>query len=195
MARSGHDARGALCDDGAAVKLKVLDKSVEAPPWFAGGLQFTCTQCGNCCTGGPGYVWISQEELGRLAEHLGESVEVVQERYCRRVGGRWSLKERRNTRGEYDCVFLRETPVKQSARTTAGADKAVVQTRRTCSVYPVRPLQCRTWPFWTENLASQNIWNHSAKRCHGMNRGKTFTREQVEALRDARDWPTKAPGS
>jgi uncharacterized protein len=162
------------------MRLEVLKQTDAPATWYADGLKFTCQQCGNCCTGGPGFVWISDEEVRRLAQHLGQSEKAVREQYCRRVTGRWSLKEHRNTRGEHDCIFLREQP-------NGG--------RRTCSVYAARPLQCRTWPFWSENLASQTVWNHSARRCAGMNQGKTWTAAQIEALRTANDWPDKAPGS
>ncbi|MFM1805538.1 MAG: hypothetical protein RL136_2417, partial [Planctomycetota bacterium] len=30
-------------------------------PWYAEGLRFECTQCGNCCSGGPGAVWFTPE--------------------------------------------------------------------------------------------------------------------------------------
>lgn len=159
-------------------------------PWYADGLQFTCTQCGNCCTGGPGYVWISKEEIVRLADHLKLTPEETVERYCRKIDGQFSLRERRNARGEYDCVFLTEEQVKQQQ---GGSE--VIHTKRGCSIYPVRPLQCRTWPFWEGNLGSKESWDRAAVRCHGMNRGKRWSREQMEALRDARDWPTEAPGS
>jgi hypothetical protein len=135
-------------------------------------------------------VWISDEEIGRLAKHLGETIESVQDHYCRRVSGRWALLELRNSRGQYDCIFLRETPAVK-----AKGDKAVVHSRRTCAVYAARPLQCRTWPFWKENLASQNVWNKSAVHCHGMNRGKIWTVRQIESLRDASDWPVHSPGA
>ena len=58
----------------------------------------------------------------------------------------------------------------------------VVHTIRQCSVYEVRPLQCRTWPFWPENLWSKKTWDHAAKRCHGMNAGhRHFTLDQIAA--------------
>ena len=43
-----------------------------------------CTQCGNCCTGGPGYVWISDGEIDRLAKHFHLSRQEAIERFCRR---------------------------------------------------------------------------------------------------------------
>jgi Fe-S-cluster containining protein len=170
-------------------------------PWYADGLKFTCSQCGNCCTGGPGFVWISKEEIVRLAEHLRLTPQQVVEKYCRKIDGQFSLKESRNSRGEYDCVFLTEEKVPRPApagRRGPGdqSDEQVTLTRRGCSIYSVRPLQCRTWPFWDGNLASKSNWDRAAQRCHGMNHGhRTFTQEQMESLRDAKDWPDNPPTS
>jgi Fe-S-cluster containining protein len=170
------------------MKLDVL-KADEAA-WYADGLKFTCSQCGNCCTGGPGFVWISEVEIGRLADYLNLPPAEVKERYCREVHGRYSLNENRNPRGEYDCVFLKEQQIEHVL-----GDEVMVQTRRSCTIYPVRPLQCRTWPFWDSNLSSPEIWEIASKRCHGMNQGRTFSREQMETLRDATDWPENPPTS
>ena len=172
------------------MKLDVLkdDAGGAQPPWYADGLNFTCSQCGNCCTGGPGFVWVSKEEVVRLAEFLGVTLEETVEKYCRKVDGQFSLNEHRNAAGNYDCVFLKEEKV-----TTPGG---LTHTRRGCSIYPVRPLQCRTWPFWPENLWSRKTWDHAARRCHGMNAGRRhFTREQIDVLRDAKDWPKDPPTS
>ena len=170
------------------MKLKILQAEAAAEaPWYAEGLKFTCSQCGNCCTGGPGFVWVSEVELARLGEHLKLTVEEVIERFGRRVGGRVSLKERRTPQGMYDCVFLREV------KTGSGAGARV---KKICSVYPVRPLQCRTWPFWDGVLASRRNWEAAGKRCHGINCGtREFSREEIEKLRDAKDWPERPPGS
>src|SRR5437016_338087 len=90
----------------ARMKLEVIQSP--PAPWYVDGLQFTCQQCGNCCTGGPGYVWISDEEVERLAEYLTMSPQEVVRRFCRRVEGRLSLKEIRTASGNYDCIFLGE---------------------------------------------------------------------------------------
>jgi uncharacterized protein len=172
------------------MKLHVLPLGADANSWYSSGLRFTCSQCGNCCTGGPGYVWISDVEIERMAEYLAISRQDLIDRYCRRVNGRLSLKEHRRG-GNYDCIFLKEVPITPGEPASAGA----INTRRICEVYPVRPLQCRTWPFWPENLASQKDWSHAAKRCHGMNRGRAFTIEEIRALRDAADWPDRPPTS
>jgi hypothetical protein len=174
------------------MNLKVLqsDQTKTAPPWYGGGLNFTCTQCGNCCTGPTGYVWISRKEIRRLAEHLKLTPQQTIDQYCRSVGDKYSLKEVRNARGEFDCIFLREEK-------TGDARKGqVVFTKRTCTIYNFRPLQCRTWPFWEGNLRSPESWRNAAERCHGMNNGsRVFAAEQIDALRDAKDWPKKPPSS
>jgi Fe-S-cluster containining protein len=173
-----------------SMKLDVLQNNETETPWYADGLKFTCTQCGNCCTGGPGYVWISEVEIARLAEYLKLTPEETLSKYCRKTSGRVTLKERRTPEGNYDCIFLKEQPGPGSA------DGSIPKRRKTCSVYPVRPLQCRTWPFWPENLWSPEKWKHSGKRCHGMSNGhRHFTLEQIQTLRDAQDWPENPPTS
>jgi len=62
------------------MKLDVL-ATQDQEAWYADGLRFNCTQCGNCCTGGPGFVWISVEEVVRLAAHLKMSPDEVVEQY------------------------------------------------------------------------------------------------------------------
>ena len=43
-------------------------------PWYAGGLRFHCTACGECCTGVPGYVWITADDLARMASVLADTL-------------------------------------------------------------------------------------------------------------------------
>lgn len=141
--------------------------------WYAEGLRFTCTQCGNCCTGPPGYVWFDDQEGEQIADHLGLDVATFRKKFAHRTFGRWSLKEHKNERGEYDCIFL-----------TASGDG-----KRTCSIYPVRPTQCRTWPFWPENLMFPENWKQAAQRCPGMakgreGQGKLYPIDQIRIIRD-----------
>ncbi len=121
-------------------------------PWYRDGLRFECTQCGNCCTGPSGYVWFTDAEGEAIATRLGLSDAEFRRRFAKRSWGRWTLGEVKNGRGEYDCVFLR--------RDAAG--KAL------CSIYEDRPKQCRTWPFWPENLENPAAWIDAAQRCPGM---------------------------
>ena len=90
---------------------------------------------------------------------------------ARRIGERWSLKENETEHG-YDCVFL---------------DRQSVPGKAVCSVYTTRPVQCRTWPFWPENLRTQESWT-TVKRvtpCPGMDAGRLVKIEQIRIQRDA----------
>jgi Fe-S-cluster containining protein len=40
-----------------------------------------------------------------------------------------------------------------------------------CQIYPVRPLQCRTYPFWPENLKSHYRWKQLIPLCPGIGKG------------------------
>ena len=138
--------------------------------WYEGGLAFRCTQCGNCCTGPPGAVWFDEDEAAAMAGRLGLDVATFRARYARRIGRRWSLRERR-TRHGYDCVFL----------TRSGPDD-----HGTCAVYSDRPTQCRTWPYWPENLASRAAWDEAKREtpCPGMGRGDLVPVERIRIIRD-----------
>lgn len=149
-------------------------------PWYAEGLKFSCTQCGNCCTGGPGYVWLSKAEVMKLAEHLNLPWENVVRKYCRNLSGRLSLREVERE-GQYDCIFLETVTIQ--------TDKGE-KTKRMCSIYTVRPLQCRTWPWWEGNLADEEAWKRAGEKCPGVNRGKkVYEAWEIEKKRDAKEWP------
>jgi Fe-S-cluster containining protein len=126
-------------------RLRILKEP--QPPWYEKGLHFSCTQCGNCCSGGPGYVWVSDRDILAISEFLGLAVEDFARRYLRQLTGGISLTEHPN----YDCIFLQRS-----------GGKAL------CKIYPVRPTQCRTWPFWKQNIESEEHWHHAARRCPGM---------------------------
>jgi hypothetical protein len=129
-------------------------------PWYKDGLRFTCTQCGDCCSGAPGYVWVNNEEIAALAALVGMSADAFEDEYVRQVGIRKSLKEFPNG----DCIFL---------------DPA----KRGCTVYDARPRQCRTWPFWDSNLKGPADWAHTCSVCPGSGKGKLYQLEQIEEQR------------
>ena len=137
-----------------------LEETPEERPWFAGGLSFECTQCGNCCSGpGTGFVWVSESEIQNLAEALGmgNDIDAFERKFTRRVGIKTSLVEY----SDGDCIFL---------------DKET----RGCSVYQARPTQCRTWPFWHSNLDSPKSWSKAARDCPGCNHGTLYSLAEIK---------------
>ncbi|MBN2020752.1 MAG: YkgJ family cysteine cluster protein [Sedimentisphaerales bacterium] len=137
--------------------------------WYAAGLHFECLQCGRCCSGpAEGYIWVSRPEIKLIARYLNMSAGDLKKRFLRRVGLRMTIIEDVHTR---DCIFLK----------TANAG-------RQCSIYPVRPSQCRTWPFWTGNLSSPGCWNTAGQKCPGINRGSLYSFGQIQSKRDNTRW-------
>lgn len=128
--------------------------------WYRDGLRFECTQCGGCCTGEPGFVWVDDDEIAAMAEQLQMSVAEFERRHIRLVGRDKSLKERPGG----DCELL-------------DAD-----TRR-CRVYAGRPIQCRTWPFWDSTLESPPAWEQTCRECPGAGKGTLYTIDQIESAR------------
>lgn len=149
------------------MEFAIITLMADVQEWYADGLSFTCTQCGNCCTGSPGYVMFDEKEARDIAEHLGISVTQFRSKYTHTTHGVESLQERKGKRG-YDCVFLKFDK----------DDKAL------CSVYPVRPTQCRTWPFWSNNLQSPRDWQHVTRICPGSGKGQFYPIENIRILRD-----------
>lgn len=115
--------------------------------WFQQGLRFKCTGCGKCCTGTPGYVWLLEEEIDKMAEFLQISREDFVKKYTRQVGNRLALKEVKRNQ-DYDCTFLKG---------------------KQCTIYGVRPKQCQTFPWWQEHLSSKEAWEEAAQGCEGIN--------------------------
>ena len=127
-------------------------------PWYADGLRFACTRCGNCCQGA-GPVRVSDAEIEALSRRLELADHEFRVMYTRRLrNGDISLRETR----ERACVFY---------------DPA-----RGCRVHPDRPLQCRTWPFWSAVVHSSERWAEEARECPGMNRGPRYAAGHIATI-------------
>jgi Fe-S-cluster containining protein len=126
--------------------------------WFQEGLRFRCTRCGNCCTGAPGFVWVNDEEIAAIATIRGETVEEVTGLYTR-----WAHRGRTlRDSAAGDCIFW---------------DRDLG-----CVIYPVRPRQCRTWPFWKRNIESPEAWRHTCEICPGSGKGDLISVEDILEL-------------
>ena len=62
-------------------------------PWYSEGLRFECTQCGACCSGEPGYVWVDEAEIAAMADEMNMSVESFEHKFVRDLGYDKSLVE------------------------------------------------------------------------------------------------------
>lgn len=129
--------------------------SDKSSAWFSKGLRFECARCGGCCRGEPGFVWVSPAEAIEVAGFLGETADSFHAKYLRTVGERISLIEKPNG----DCVFW--------------------ESGIGCRVYPLRPTQCRTFPFWAANLDSPSAWEVASRRCPGIGNGKFYSAREI----------------
>ncbi|MDF1881162.1 YkgJ family cysteine cluster protein [Sulfurimonas sp. MAG313] len=88
-----------------------------------------CDSCGgNCCTGESGNIFVSLEEIQAISKHLKLSIDEFKKSYLTKVGYKFSLKEKMFEES-HDCTFF---------------DRKI----QGCGIYLVRPIQCRTFPFW-----------------------------------------------
>lgn len=129
-------------------------------PWYSKGLQFQCTGSGECCTAHGEYdrVYVDDSEARVAARLLGISVLRFEELYCVFEEG-----ERQMDMSSGACPMLKE---------------------RRCGIYSARPVQCRTWPFWHQNL-KRSVWRQEvAPFCKGVGQGRLYTQEEIEASAD-----------
>lgn len=126
-------------------------------PWYKDGLRFQCTGCGDCCTGAPGFVWVNQEEIDAIAAQIKMDVDEFERKYVRKIGVRRSLVEFDNG----SCVFFDEE-------------------KRNCKVYEARPRQCRTWPWWSSNIRTEEHWEATREACPGCGEGKLYDIAHIE---------------
>ncbi len=126
--------------------------------FFKGGIRFECQGDGRCCItrGRYGHVYLSFNDRRRLAGHFHISLTEFTARYTKKIDGLYELKY-----SDADCPFL---------------------TDNRCEVYVSRPWQCRTWPFWPENMNSA-VWEQEvAPACPGVGRGRLFSAEEIEEI-------------
>lgn len=139
--------------------------------WYAKGLRFECTQCGNCCTshGEYSYVYLAEADVVAIAGHLGLARAAFLQRWCKQDEGFTILRM-----DAPQCPFLTED--------------------RRCSIYPVRPKQCATWPFWEDNL-DRARWEGPVKDCcPGIGKGELRPATEVERIaRETEEWYSDTP--
>ena len=89
-----------------------------------------CRACtGRCCSGASGRIWVNPQEIAEISRFLGiPEVDLIRTA-LHRVHNRLSIREVPGADG-FRCLFL-----------DAGRPAR-------CAVYPARPRQCRSFPFW-----------------------------------------------
>lgn len=103
--------------------------------------HFSCVECGKCCYG-PGNVYLSEHDIRKLGKFLKKDPKEIQTLLgLVPKNGIWIYKVKSK------CVFL-----------TSG---------NRCSIYAIRPLQCRTYPFWSSHFQSEKEVRELLSSCPG----------------------------
>ncbi len=111
------------------------------------GFRFTCQPgCTKCCDV-KGFVYLSEEDVTRAAVYLGMEQAAFETKYLIRYGHLIRLRKPLNKQ----CHFLLD----------AG-----------CSIHPVKPTQCRLYPFWPELIELTGEWEEAGKMCPGIGKGE-----------------------
>ena len=123
---------------------------------MAEGMRFECQQGCTACCRQQGFVYLSEEDLVRVAAFVGMSAAEFERKYVYRTRHKLRLRTPRDS----TCHFLREDG---------------------CSIHPAKPTQCRIFPFWPELVASRREWNRAAHYCPGIGKGPLI---QIETARE-----------
>jgi hypothetical protein len=104
---------------------------------------FECQQCGDCCKGFGGN-YVTAQDIINISNYIHFDPEKFIARYCDKSGSRHVL-----TLGKDGyCIFF---------------DKI-----KACTIHPVKPYMCKSWPFIRPIIANPENWNAMANSCPGM---------------------------
>lgn len=106
-------------------------------------------------------VYVSDEEIDNIAGLLNVERVLFLKEYLFSLKGEYYIKE--DTQGA--CVFFR----RDLPKTGEGR----------CIIYPVRPSQCKSFPFWFQNLRSEAGWKIVSSACPGIGKGHVFKKEEI----------------
>lgn len=110
------------------------------------GIRFTCQKgCTKCCEVS-GYVYLTEEDLVRAARFENLEPAEFERRYVIRFKHRLRLRKPKRSQ----CHFL---------------------TGEGCRIHPVKPVQCRLYPFWPELVEDRGKWTREGKSCPGIGKG------------------------
>jgi uncharacterized protein len=145
-----------------------LDGMLRESTWLDSikSLPFECTGCGNCCRT-EGNVYMSPKEIQAASRHLNMTLSDFIQAYAYTTllqsnGDRNCTMNNSNVNNEEHPPWI----LVKDVNTEEGHACCIFLNSETnqCSIYPARPIQCSTYPFWTNVLESENHWNDEVRR-------------------------------
>jgi Fe-S-cluster containining protein len=102
---------------------------------------FECQKCGDCCKGYGG-TFVSATDIDAISGYIGEDPARFVDEYCSRSGAKLLLAQGKDGY----CIFWNAI----------------------CTIHPVKPRMCRTWPFIGSILKDLTNWWVIADSCPGI---------------------------
>jgi uncharacterized protein len=110
-------------------------------------LRFECVRgCTNCCSV-TGWVYVTEDDIRNAAAFVGLPLTDFEAKYV--VRSKHTTRWRKPQGAQ--CHFLGEGG---------------------CTIHPVKPVQCRLFPFWPELVENRDNWNDAAQNCPGIGQGE-----------------------
>jgi uncharacterized protein len=135
--------------------------------WMSQGFRFECQSGCTACCEQQGFVYLTEQDLTRIAERLGMTSAEFERKYVYRTRNLLRLRVPKQSQ----CHFL---------------------TAEGCSIHSVKPLQCRAFPFWPELVESRREWLKTKRYCPGLDQGPLI---EIETAREkAREIKEAYPG-
>lgn len=120
-------------------------------------LRFECQSgCTKCCEE-QGFVYLTEDDIVRIAGYVGLSTAEFEKRHVYRTKNLRRLRVPRHA----NCTFLKDGG---------------------CSIHEVKPIQCASFPYWPELLISPRKWHETGKRCPGIGKGELVNIEMVKKV-------------
>ncbi len=119
-------------------------------------MRFQCQSgCTKCCEQ-QGFVYLTEDDIPRLAAFLGMPAAAFERRYVYRTRNQRRLRVPRHAQ----CEFLKDGG---------------------CSVHRAKPLQCASFPFWPELVGNTKNWRKTGEWCPGIGKGELVQIEMARA--------------
>lgn len=102
---------------------------------------FECKRCGDCCKGYGG-TYVTRKEIDSIASYIHTDSETFIDKYCKISGSTPVLAQGKDTY----CIFWDGQ----------------------CTIHPVKPRMCKTWPFIESVMVDITNWHIMAGLCPGI---------------------------
>jgi Fe-S-cluster containining protein len=134
-------------------------------------LRFQCTKCGICCG--------DTNEKIRHILLLSTEVEQITAATSQPIS-------------DFAVKIEAKTPYSHEMKKTAENGKCVFLEENRCTIYSLRPLICRFYPFELKIAANRKHKFLHTDECPGIGKGKTLSKNYFEALFQLARTKTKA---